>query len=133
VSPHPTEGKCIHDKCGGPITDIWIEFLETQREKAAVGLGKADFTCPYCGQALRFDAQTNRIIPPQGGEMVKYHYGAALTRARHENTSIFELSRSKGMVKAGVPAFLGYTFKDRDIPLSVEEGETVHTEQENNS
>ncbi len=47
ASPHPTEGICLHSGCGGPLTDIWAEFLEHAAEKAAVSLGTADFTCPH--------------------------------------------------------------------------------------
>jgi hypothetical protein len=59
-SPHPTEGKCLHQGCGGPLTDIWAEFLENATEKAAMSLGKVDFTCPYCNSPLHFDPGTNR-------------------------------------------------------------------------
>ena len=130
ASPHPTEGKCLHAGCGGPLTDIWAEFLESTAEKAAVSLGQADFTCPYYSRPLHFDPGTNRVVPPQGGEPLWYHYGAAVKRAAYENTSIFGLMRDKGMLHAGKPAFLDYVFKDRQTPLSDAEGETVHTEQE---
>jgi hypothetical protein len=130
ASPHPTEGKCLYQDCGGPLTDIWAEFLENATEKAAVSLGQADFTCPYCGRALHFDPGTNRIVPPQGGTPLRYHYGAAVKRAAFENTSIFGLMRDKEILYLGKPAFLGYVFKDRQTPLDDVEGETVHTDQE---
>jgi hypothetical protein len=104
--------------------------METPAEKAAVSLGKADFTCPYCSRPLRFDERSNRVVPSQGGEPARYHYGAAVKRAAYENTSIFGLMRDKGMVKAERPAFLGYVFKDRDSPLTEAEGETPHTDKE---
>ena len=132
MSPHPTDGRCVYEDCGGPITDIWAEFLEVQADKAAVSLGKADFTCPYCNGALRFDPVTNRVVLPQGTEPLRYHYGAAVKRAAFENTSIFGLMRDKAMVKAGRPAFLDYVFKDRTTPLTEAEGEELHTGQENN-
>jgi hypothetical protein len=128
ASPHPTEGRCFYQDCGGAITDIWAEFLETHADNAAVSLGKADFTCPYCGRPLRFDARTNRIVAPGGGEPIRYHHEAAAQRAKYENTSIFDLMRAKGMVKAGIPAFLGYRFQDRHTPLTNAEGDTVHEE-----
>jgi hypothetical protein len=130
ASPHPTEGKCLHPGCGGPLTDIWAEFLENAPEKAAVSLGQADFTCPYCNRPLRFDPGTNRVVPPQGGEPLRYHYGAAVKRAAYENTSIFGLMRDKGMLHAGQPAFHDYLFKDRQAPLTEAEGEMIHTEPE---
>src|SRR5437868_5250512 len=76
ASPHPTEGRCFYEDCGGPITDIWAEFMETIAEKAAVSLGKADFTCPYCDRSLRFDPAdrpgtrwgTATVSPRSGGK-----------------------------------------------------------------
>jgi hypothetical protein len=130
ASPHPTEGKCLHHDCRGPLTDIWAEFLELATEKAAVSLGQEDFTCPYCDRPLRFNPEINRIVAPQGSTPLRYHYGAAAVRAAYENTSIFGLMRDKGMVHQGKPAFLGYRFKDRLAPLSHEEGEAVHSDQE---
>ncbi len=130
ASPHPTEGKCLHQGCGGPLTDIWAEFMETAAEKAAVSLGQADFTCPYCSRPLRFDPLTNRVVLPHGGGPLRYHYGAAVKRAAYENTSIFGLMRDKGMLKAGKPAFLDYLVKDRETPLRDAEGEAVHSEKE---
>jgi hypothetical protein len=132
ASPHPTEGKCLYLDCGGPLTDIWAEFLELPAEKAAVSLGQADFTCPYCDRALRFDPATNRIVPARGAVPLRYHHGAAMRRAAFENTSIFGLMRDKGMLHHGQPAFLGYTFKDRQPPLSAAEGEVVHKDQRAN-
>jgi hypothetical protein len=132
ASPHPTEGKCLNEECGGPITDIWAEFLEIAADKAAVSLGKADFTCPYCNFPLRFDPQTNRIVPAQGGEPLRYHHGAAIKRAAYENSSIFGLMRDKRMLNAGKPAFLNYVFKDRQAPLNEVEGETVYSQKETN-
>lgn len=130
ASPHPTEGRCVHQECSGPIIDIWTEFLETREDKAAVSLGKADFTCPYCSRPFRFDARTNRIIRAQSAQPFRYHYQSAILRAACENTSIFGLMREKGMVRAGVPAFLGYEFKDRREPLTHDEGEVIHKQEE---
>jgi len=127
LSPHPTEGKCLNESCGGPITDLWAEFLENASEKAAVSLGTADFTCPYCEFPLRFNPITNRIEASKGGEPLRYHYGAAVRRAAHENTSIFGLMRDKGMLRDSIPAFQNYVFKDRQTPLTDAEGEVVHT------
>jgi hypothetical protein len=100
-------------------------------EKARVSLGQADFTCPYCHRPLRFDPTTNRVVPPQGGEPLRYHYGAAVRRAAFEKTSVFGLMRDKQMLHAGKPAFLDYLFKDRDTPLSAAEGDTIHADEEN--
>ena len=133
ASPQPTEGRCLHKDCGGPLTDIWCEFLEGTAEKAAIGLGQADFTCPYCSQPLRFDPKTNRVVPAQSGPVLRYHFGAAVKRAASENTSIFGLMRDKAMLNGDMPAFLGYIFKDRDIPLAEWEGEMVHSDSENNT
>ena len=130
ASPHPTEGKCLHEDCGGPLTDIWAEFLQETAEKAALGLGKADFTCPYCSRPLRFDPGTNRVVAAQSGTPLRYHYGAAVKRAACENTSIFGLMRDKAMLKGETPAFLGYVFKDRATPLTDWEGEFLHIEPE---
>ena len=133
ASPHPTEGKCLHEDCGRPLTDIWAEFLELAAEKAAVSLGRADFTCPYCNRPLRFDPGTNRIVQPQGAAPLRYHYGAAVKRAAYEKTSIFGLMRDKGMLYLGKPAFLGYVFRDRQAPLTEAEGEAIHTDEETSS
>src|SRR5438552_980750 len=94
ASPHPTEGKCFHPDCGGPITDIWCEFLEQAAEKAAVSLGQADFTCPYCHRSLRFDLDRSRGrgSPHDPGEQpmnapfspAEIDYLIAWARADHE-------------------------------------------------
>jgi hypothetical protein len=126
MAPHTVDGQCTYQDCGGSIIDVWMEFLETSAEKAAAALGKADFTCPYCHRPVRFDFHTKDIVPSQGGEALRYHYGAAVKRAAFENTSIFGLMIGKGMVLGGRPAFLGYTFKDRPSPLTKEEGEEIH-------
>lgn len=110
ASPHPTEGRCLYEDCGGPITDIWSEFLANPADRAAVSLGRADFTCPYCGRPLRFNAQTNRIEASGGGQSVAYQNAAAARRAAFEGASIFGLMRDKMMVLDGRPAFLGYHF-----------------------
>jgi hypothetical protein len=121
-SPHPTEGRCLYRSCGGPLTDIWAELLESAAEQAAVSLGKADFTCPYCNRPLHFDPGTNRVVQPQGGEPLRYHYGAAMTRAAYENTSIFGLMRDKGMLNAGKPAFLVLLCHFSPLPVLGERG-----------
>jgi hypothetical protein len=104
--------------------------MDTVADKAAVSLGTADFTCPYCDRPLRFDPVTNRVVEPQGGELLRYHYAAAVKRASYENSSIFGLMRDKAMLHLGQPAFLGYVFKDRDTPLSLAEGEEIHIQKE---
>jgi hypothetical protein len=127
MAPHAVGGQCPHQHCGGTITDVWTEFMETPAEKAAAAMGKADFTCPHCSQPVRFDFRTQAILPPHGGEVLHYHYGSAVKRAAYENTSILGLMRDKAMVLAGKPAFFGYAFKDRSLtPLTEDEGEEIH-------